>query len=59
MVTLTNCTLDGIVYDVQRVMEEALGIKPDLVFPGTKPGSRSQGPPDLPAAHSNGRGRQA
>lgn len=32
MVTLTNCTFDGIVYDVQRVMEEALAIKPDLVF---------------------------
>ncbi|MBP2385032.1 aminotransferase class I/II-fold pyridoxal phosphate-dependent enzyme [Paeniglutamicibacter kerguelensis] len=32
MVTLTNCTFDGIVYDVQRVMEECLAIKPDLVF---------------------------
>src|SRR5260370_30022253 len=29
---LTNCTFDGIVYDVQRVMEECLAIKPDLVF---------------------------
>jgi arginine decarboxylase len=32
MVLLTNCTFDGIVYDVQRVMEECLAIKPDLVF---------------------------
>ena len=29
---LTNCTFDGIVYDVGRVMEECLAIKPDLVF---------------------------
>jgi arginine decarboxylase len=29
---LTNCTFDGIVYDVHRVMEECLAIKPDLVF---------------------------
>jgi arginine decarboxylase len=32
MLMLTNCTFDGIVYDVQRVMEECLAIKPDLVF---------------------------
>ncbi|WP_104072357.1 aminotransferase class I/II-fold pyridoxal phosphate-dependent enzyme [Albidovulum inexpectatum] len=32
MVLLTNCTFDGIVYDVERVMEECLAIKPDLVF---------------------------
>ena len=32
MLLLTNCTFDGIVYDVQRVMEECLAIKPDLVF---------------------------
>jgi len=29
---LTNCTFDGIVYNVERVMEECLAIKPDLVF---------------------------
>ncbi len=29
---LTNCTFDGIVYNVQRVMEQCLAIKPDLVF---------------------------
>ncbi|WP_454724043.1 aminotransferase class I/II-fold pyridoxal phosphate-dependent enzyme [Delftia acidovorans] len=32
MVLLTNCTFDGIVYDVERVMTECLAIKPDLVF---------------------------
>ena len=32
MLMLTNCTFDGVVYDVQRVMEECLAIKPDLVF---------------------------
>jgi arginine decarboxylase len=32
MLLLTNCTFDGIVYNVQRVMEECLAIKPDLIF---------------------------
>src|SRR6202008_1592958 len=32
MMSLTNCTFDGIVYDVGRVMEECLAIKPDLIF---------------------------
>ena len=32
MLLLTNCTFDGIVYNVQRTMEECLAIKPDLVF---------------------------
>ena len=32
MLLLTNCTFDGIIYDVERVMEECLAIKPDLVF---------------------------
>lgn len=32
MLALTNCTFDGIVYDVERVMQECLAIKPDLVF---------------------------
>ncbi|WP_434143166.1 aminotransferase class I/II-fold pyridoxal phosphate-dependent enzyme [Leucobacter sp. gxy201] len=32
LVTLTNCTFDGIVYDPERVMAECLAIKPDLVF---------------------------
>ncbi len=32
MVLLTNCTFDGIVYNVQRVMQECLAIKKDLVF---------------------------
>ena len=32
MITLTNCTFDGIVYDPFKVMSECLAIKPDLVF---------------------------
>ncbi len=32
MLLLTNCTFDGIIYHVERVMEECLAIKPDLVF---------------------------
>ncbi len=32
LVLLTNCTFDGIVYNVERVMEECLAIKPDLAF---------------------------
>lgn len=32
MMTLTNCTFDGITYDVERVMTECLAIKPDLIF---------------------------
>ena len=32
MLTLTNCTFDGLVYDPIRVMSECLAIKPDLVF---------------------------
>jgi arginine decarboxylase len=32
MLLLTNCTFDGLVYDVERVMQECLAIKPDLIF---------------------------
>lgn len=32
MVLMTNCTFDGITYDPERVMREALAIKPDLIF---------------------------
>ncbi len=32
MLSLTNCTFDGLVYDVERVIHECLAIKPDLVF---------------------------
>ena len=32
MLLLTNCTFDGIVYNVERVMEECLAIKPNLIF---------------------------
>jgi len=32
MLLLTNCTFDGVVYNVERVMEEVLAIKPDMIF---------------------------
>lgn len=32
MLLLTNCTFDGVVYNVERVMQEVLAIKPDIVF---------------------------
>ena len=32
MLLLTNCTFDGLVYNTERVMQECLAIKPDLVF---------------------------
>lgn len=32
MLLLTNCTFDGFVYNVERVMEEVLAIKPDMIF---------------------------
>jgi arginine decarboxylase len=32
MVLLTNCTFDGLVYNVRRYMEEILAIKPDMMF---------------------------
>ncbi|KAA3636044.1 MAG: aminotransferase class I/II-fold pyridoxal phosphate-dependent enzyme, partial [Calditrichaeota bacterium] len=32
MLLLTNCTFDGIVYNVEQVMEAVLAIKPDMIF---------------------------
>jgi arginine/lysine/ornithine decarboxylase len=32
LIDLTNCTFDGHIYNVRRVMEECLAIKPDLIF---------------------------
>ncbi|MNX16047.1 Biodegradative arginine decarboxylase [compost metagenome] len=32
MVTLTNCTFDGHIYNTRQVMMECLAIKPDLIF---------------------------
>ena len=32
MLLLTNCTFDGIVYNVVKVMQACLAIKPDLIF---------------------------
>ncbi|PKL80519.1 MAG: ornithine decarboxylase [Ignavibacteriae bacterium HGW-Ignavibacteriae-4] len=32
MLLLTNCTFDGIVYNVEKVMQRVLAIKPDMIF---------------------------
>ena len=32
MILLTNCTFDGLVYNVEKVMQEILAIKPDMIF---------------------------
>lgn len=32
MLLLTNCTFDGLVYNVEKFMEEILAIKPDMIF---------------------------
>jgi arginine decarboxylase len=32
MLLLTSCTFDGIVYNPERVMQEVLAIKPDMIF---------------------------
>ncbi|MTI31595.1 aminotransferase class I/II-fold pyridoxal phosphate-dependent enzyme [Xanthovirga aplysinae] len=32
MLVLTNCTFDGITYNVERLMKEVLAIKPDMIF---------------------------
>ncbi len=32
MLLLTNCTFDGLVYNVQKVMHAVLAIKPDMIF---------------------------
>ncbi len=32
MLLLTNCTFDGVVYNVEQFMEEVLAIKPDMIF---------------------------
>ncbi len=32
MLLLTNSTFDGVVYNVERVMEQTLALKPDIVF---------------------------
>ena len=54
MLLLTNCTFDGVVYNVERVMEECLAIKPDLVFSVGRGVVRlCPFRPDLPAAHGH------
>lgn len=32
LIILSNCTFDGLVYNVQNYMEEILAIKPDMIF---------------------------
>jgi len=32
LLVLTNCTFDGHIYNPERIMEECLAIKPDLIF---------------------------
>lgn len=32
LILLTNCTFDGLVYNVNKYMEEILAIKPDIIF---------------------------
>src|SRR5262245_3493400 len=32
LLVLTNCTFDGHIYNAERIMEECLAIKPDLIF---------------------------
>ena len=57
---LTNCTFDGIVYNVRRVMEECLAIKPDLVFFWDEAWfAFARCGVDLPPAHRHGDGRRA
>lgn len=32
LIVFTNCTFDGLVYNVEKYMEEILSIKPDMIF---------------------------
>ncbi len=32
MLLLTNCTFDGVIYNVEKIMQECLAIKSDLIF---------------------------
>ncbi len=60
MLLLTNCTFDGIVYNVERVMEECLAIKPDLVFLWDEAWfAFAAFQPHLPPAHRHARGPDA
>ena len=53
MVSLTNCTFDGIVYDVERVMEEAAD-QFDLVFLWDEACLRLPGSTDLSRLYCDG-----
>ena len=57
MLVLTNCTFDGHIYNVERVMEECLAIKPDLIFlVGRGVVRLCTVQPVLPSSHRDGRG---
>ena len=56
LLDLTNCTFDGHMYNVRRVMEECLAIKPDLIFLWDEAWSGfARFSPFLRSAHSHGR----
>ena len=58
MLLLTNCTFDGVVYNVERVMEECLAIKPDLIFLWDEAWFAFRRiHADLPSTHCNGDGQ--
>ena len=60
MLMLTNCTFDGIVYDVGRVMEECLAIKPGSGVPVGRGVVRLRPLPScVSPAHRNGGGQHA
>ena len=53
--SLTNCTFDGIVYDLERVMQECLAIKPDMVFLWDEAWfAFARFTPHLPPSHGDG-----
>ena len=59
MLVLTNCTFDGHVYNVERVMEECLAIKPDLIFLWDEAWfGFARFSPFLPPPHRDGRRRE-
>ena len=56
MLDLTNCTFDGHMYNIRRVMEECLAIKPDLIFLWDEAWSGfARWSPFLRPAHRDGR----
>ncbi len=57
MLLLTNCTFDGLIYDPERVMEEVLAIKPDMIFVWDEAWfAFARFSPTYRGAHGDGRG---